>query len=231
MKLDRLLELAWEYREAFIAGAWISLTLTVLAMVIAAIAGLALTIGIMSQRRIVRYPAITILEFFRNTPILVLVVWVHFALPDLIGVKLVAYASSVLALALQSTGYLAEDYRAGIESIDKGQFEAARSLGMTFPYLMRRIILPQAFARIVPSVLNQFVLCFKSTSVVSIIAVPDIMYVANVIVNNTFLPMYIYTIAAVMYFGLVFVISASVRYLTEKIYEGQRVSASFRTAA
>lgn len=218
MEYSRIPALAWEYREVFLGGAVITLSLTLAAMVLAMVAGLFFCLGGLSRNRLVSLPCRVLIEFFRNTPILVLVVWVHFALPDMIGLKLVAYASSVLALSLQSTGYLAEDYRAGIESIDRGQFDAARTLGMTYPYLMRRIILPQAVARIAPAILNQFVLCLKSTSVVSVIAVPDIMYHANVIVNETFLSMQIYTIAALLYFTMVTAVSVAARRLSRALF-------------
>jgi polar amino acid transport system permease protein len=156
-------------------------------------------------------------EFCRNTPILVQLVWVHYALPEIIGIKFDAYTSSLIALALQSSGYLAEEYRAGIESIDKGQIEAAQSLGMTYVRLMRRIVIPQAFIRMLPGILNQYVICFKSTSIVSIIAVPDLMYQAGLIVSATFLPMPVYTAVALTYFVLVFAVSALVRNLSKKL--------------
>ena len=131
-------------------------------------------------------------------------------------------------LAFQSTGYLSEEYRSGIEAIDRGQFDAGRALGMTYGYLMRRIIVPQAVVKLAPALLNQFVLCFKSTAVVSVIAVPDIMYYANVIVNETFLSMQIYTIAALMYFVLVFAVSSAARALSSTLCTGRR--GDWRTA-
>jgi polar amino acid transport system permease protein len=149
----------------------------------------------------VRWLAVVVVEFCRNTPIHVLIIWVHYALPELTGIKTTAVISSVVALVIQSTGYLAEEYRAGIESIDKGQYEAAKSLGMTYARLMVRIVLPQAVVRMIPGIINQLVVLFKSTSVVSIIAVPDLMYQANVIVNDTYLAMQTYTLVALTYFS------------------------------
>ena len=170
------------------------------------------------------------MEWSRNTPILVQLVWVHFAWPELFGVKFDVYTSSVLALALQSSGYLAEEYRAGIESIEKGQFEASKSLGMTYPRMMGRVILPQAFMRMLPGILNQFVTCFKSTSIVSVIAVPDLMYQAGLIASATFLPMQIYSLVAVIYFIMVLIVSSTVRRLSRRLpnfgyYHGERMAA------
>ena len=178
-----------------------------------------------------RAPAVFYVEFCRNTPILVQLVWVHYAWPEIIGVKFDAFTSSLIALALQSSGYLAEEYRAGIESIDKGQIEAAQSLGMTYPRLMRRIVIPQAFIRMLPGILNQYVICFKSTSIVSIIAVPDLMYQAGLIVSATFLPMPVYTAVALTYFVLVFAVSASVRYFSRKLPMGSYFQTQQHAAA
>jgi polar amino acid transport system permease protein len=220
VSLTRLWQVFGEYHDVLLSGIWVTVSLSILAMLVAIVAGLVACLGTLARSRIVRAPAIFYVEFCRNTPILVQLVWVHYALPEIIGVKFDAYTSSLIALALQSSGYLAEEYRAGIESIDKGQIEAAQSLGMTYARLMRRIVIPQAFIRMLPGILNQYVICFKSTSIVSIIAVPDLMYQAGLIVSATFLPMPVYTAVALTYFVLVFVVSTAVRYLSRKLPTG-----------
>ena len=207
MSLERLAALLWDYRSAFGAGIWITIQLSIIGIVFSLAGGLVLCLGALSPLKIVKLPAKLLIEFFRNTPILVQVVWVHFALPELVGLKFTAFTSSVIALAMQSSGYLAEEYRAGIESIERGQFEAAQSLGMTYPRLMRRVVIPQAVMRMLPGILNQFVTCFKSTSIVSVIAVPDLMYQAGLVVSATFLPMPIYTAVALMYFVMVVIVT------------------------
>ena len=211
MSFRRLYGLILQYGDVLLQGVWTTLTLSVIAMAIAMVAGLVACLCVLSRQRLLRYPATVLIEFCRNTPILVQVVWIHYALPDLIGVKFTAFTSATIALAMQSSGYLAEEYRAGIESIDRGQFEAAQSLGMTYARLMRRIVIPQAVLRITPGILNQYVNCLKSTSIVSIIAVPDLMYYATLIVTSTFLPMPVYTLVALIYFLLIFAIAMAVR--------------------
>jgi len=203
-----------------LSGIRVTVVLSVLAMLLAIVVGLIACLGTLARSRLIRAPAVFYVEFCRNTPILVQLVWVHYAWPEIIGYKFDAFTSSLIALALQSSGYLAEEYRAGIESIDKGQIEAAQSLGMTYPRLMRRIVIPQALIRMLPGILNQYVICFKSTSIVSIIAVPDLMYQAGLIVSATFLPMPVYTAVALTYFVLVFIVSASVRYLSRRLPMG-----------
>lgn len=215
MSLTRLSQLVWEYRELLLTGVWVTIQLAIVSMLIALVVGLVACFGSLSRNRLLRAPAILFVEFCRNTPILVQLVWVHFAWPEIFGIKFTAWTSAVIALALQSSGYLAEEFRAGIESIEKGQVEASQSLGMTYTRLMYRIVVPQAFIRMIPGILNQFVTCFKSTSIVSIIAVPDLMYQAGLIVSATFLPMQIYTLVAIMYFLMVLAVSLGVRQLTK----------------
>jgi len=209
-----------EYRDVVLSGIGVTVVLAILAMLLAMVVGLFACLGTLARMPLIRWPATFYVEFCRNTPVLVQLVWVHYAWPEVIGVKFDAFTSSLIALALQSSGYLAEEYRAGIESIERGQIEAAQSLGMTYARLMRRIVLPQAFIRILPGILNQFVTCFKSTSIVSIIAVPDLMYQAGLIVSATFLPMQVYTAVALIYFLLVFAVSSLVRQLSRQLPMG-----------
>lgn len=217
MTLDRTLTIVWDYRWLFVEGLALTTLLTLASIAIALVTGVLSALGTLARWRPARWVAVGLVEFCRNTPILVLVVWVHYAVPEMTGIRTTAIVSSIIALVMQSTGYLAEEYRAGIESIDKGQFEAAKSLGMTYGRLMRRIVLPQAVVRMMPGIINQFVLCFKSTSVVSVIAVPDLMYHANVIVNETFLAMQTYTIVALTYFLIIFAFSMAVQALSRRI--------------
>ena len=230
MSLQRLGQLLVEYQEPLLMGIRVTIELSILGMLLAVVTALFACLGMLSRNRIIRMPAILYVEWSRNTPILVQLVWVHFAWPELFGIKFDIYTSSVLALALQSSGYLAEEYRAGIESIEKGQFEASKSLGMTYPRMMGRVILPQAFMRMLPGILNQFVTCFKSTSIVSVIAVPDLMYQAGLIASATFLPMQIYSFVAVLYFIMVLIVSSTVRQLSRRLpnfgyYHGERMAA------
>jgi polar amino acid transport system permease protein len=217
MPLARSLEILWDFHWILLNGLMTTFELTFLSIVISLITGVASALGSLARARPVRWLSVVLIEFCRNTPILVLIIWVHYALPEITGIKTTAVTSSVIALVMQSTGYLAEEYRAGIESLDKGQYEAAKSLGMTYARLMRRIILPQAVVRMIPGIINQLVVLFKSTSVVSIIAVPDLMYQANVIVNDTYLAMQTYTLVALTYFLIIFGISVLVRIASKRI--------------
>ncbi len=215
--MQRTLNILLEYRDVVFYGLGVTFALSIMAMALALIVGLIAALGTMSRYKLIRWVAIFYVEFCRNTPILVQLFWVHYAWPELFGIKFTAFYSSLVALTLQTSGYLAEEYRGGIESVDKGQVEAGTSLGMSPSRLMAKIVLPQAIMRSVPGMLNQFVTCFKSTSIVSVIAVPDLMYQAGMIVSATFLTMPIYTMVAVIYFVVVFAISRLVRWLTRRL--------------
>jgi His/Glu/Gln/Arg/opine family amino acid ABC transporter permease subunit len=213
----RIVRLLWEYRDPLLAGIWMTVLLSVLAMLVSLAVGLVACAGVMSRHRLIRAPSRLYVEFGRNTPIIVQLIWVHYALPDIIGLKFSPFISSLIALTLQTSGYLAEEYRGGIEGIDHGQKEAARSLGLTAVQVMRLVILPQAVLRILPGLLNQFVTCFKSTSIVSVIAVPDLMYEAGLIVSETFVAMPVYTFTALVYFLLVLGVSAGVGWIGRRL--------------
>ena len=213
----RIARLLWEYRDPLLAGVWTTCVLSVIAMAVSLVVGLVACAGLMSRRSWIRLPSRLLVEFGRNTPIIVQLIWVHYALPDILGVKFTPFASSLVALTLQTSGYLAEEYRGGIQGIDPGQTEAARSLGLGGRHVMRLVVLPQAVVRVLPGLLNQFVTCFKSTSIVSVIAVPDLMYQAGLIVSETFVAMPVYTFTAVVYFLLVLGVSACIGWISNRL--------------
>jgi His/Glu/Gln/Arg/opine family amino acid ABC transporter permease subunit len=155
MSLNRVWTIFYDNIDLLLSGLLVTIQLSLLAFVISVMVGLLLCLGTISRTRIIRGPAMLVVEFCRNTPILVQLVWVHFAWPEILGITLTPWQSAVTALALQSSGYLAEEFRAGIESIDRGQVEASQSLGMTYMLLMYRIVIPQAVIRVLPGISNR----------------------------------------------------------------------------
>jgi polar amino acid transport system permease protein len=143
-------------------------------------------------------------EFFCSTPLLIQIVWFYYALPVVIGLNIPAWLAAGLGLTLYMGAFSAEIFRAGIISIEKGQWQAGRALGMMPAQLMRRVILPQAVRRMVPPFVNQSVLQLKNTSLLSVVAVPDLMYTGTLLVSETFRPLEIYTALAVFYFIILY---------------------------
>ncbi len=216
------IQVFWEYRTVLLRG----LAVNFYVFFGAAAAALALGLGAAllrnSRLRALRWLGTLHVEIFRNAPDYVMVVWVHFVLPLLIGSLLHSrfefnpFVSAVIALGLVYSGYFAETFRAGIEAIPAGHLEAARSLGMGEGLVLWRIILPQVVRRMLPESINQFISLFKATTIVSLIAVPDLMYQVSMITQQQMRPLPLYTGAALTYFVIVLVAGSSLRVLADR---------------
>ena len=182
-------------------------------MVVGLVAGL----GRLAPYAIIRWIAQAYIEVFRCTPVLVQLVWFYYALPILSGIDMSATSAAVLALSLYGGAFYAEIIRGGIVSIDAGQREAAEALGMTPGQSMRRIILPQAIKRMVPPLMNQSIIQFKNTSLVSVLAVPDLLYQGQAIAHDTYRPLETYSLVAVIYFAVLFPLTLLVQYLERRM--------------
>jgi polar amino acid transport system permease protein len=179
------------------------LRLTIFYTITTAVLGLALgsllAMGRLSHRRWLRVPATVILESLRGVPLLVLLVWFYYALPLLTNSSISAPAASILALSLYGSAYYGEIVRGGILSIEDGQTDAGMSLGMTYTERMRRIILPQAFRRMVPPLVNQSIIQLKNTSLLSVLTVAEMTYQAQSLSSSTYRSLEIYTAVAFLY--------------------------------
>ncbi|WP_045392432.1 amino acid ABC transporter permease [Falsirhodobacter sp. alg1] len=171
------------------------------------IVGLLLCMMRLSPKRILRGPALIFIEFYRNTPPIVHFFWFFYALPVLMAVNLDPYTAAVLALSTQSGAFYAEVFRGGIISIERGQWEGARAIGMKHSDVMRRVILPQAMSRMVPPFVERSFELLKTTTLASTLAYADLLYQAMQINSETFRPLEVYTVLALMY--LLLLVTAS----------------------
>ncbi|WP_025038613.1 amino acid ABC transporter permease [Bradyrhizobium sp. DOA9] len=151
-----------------------------------------------------RYKALVFLgwlfvEFFRNIPLLVILLWTYYALPIFLNINIDKGIAGFLALTCYGAAFYAEILRAGIQSIDVGQSDAAVALGMSYGQRMRRIILPQAFRRMIPPLVGQSIMQMKNTSLLSTITVPDLLYQAGYISSFTYKPMEVYTAVGILF--------------------------------
>lgn len=169
--------------------------------------GLVLALMRLSTRRSVRFPAGVVIEFLRSTPPLAQLFWVFFALPILTGIKIDPFQASVITFALQSSAFFAECFRAGIVSVERGQWESARSVGMRYDQVMRRVVLPQAVRRMIPVFLERVVELVKTTTLVSTVSYADLLFKAGEIAEKTYRPLEVYTVAALLYFVVIYVVS------------------------
>ena len=162
-------------------------------------------------------------DFFRCTPVLVQLVWIYYALPLVLGIRMSAFASAVLALSLNMGAFLGEIFRAGIQSIDRGQREAAFVLGMTSQQTLRRIVLPQALVRMLPPIGSSMIILLKESSLASFIAVAELTYQGHVLQASTFRPIEILSVVAAVYFILTFPLSLLVQLLERWAGIGEHV--------
>lgn len=191
--------IVWTHRWDLVQGAGVTVLLTVLTMLVAVPAGIVLALMRLSRSRILSTAALWFVEFFRNLPLLLVVYWAFYVMPVLLHIEFSAFATGLMALCLNVAAYNAETFRAGINSIRKGQMEAAMAVGMSRWQAMRKIIIPQAWRRVLPVLASTWVSLFKDTSLVSVIAVGELAHVALQIRSSSFRVLEMLTAMAVIY--------------------------------
>jgi polar amino acid transport system permease protein len=194
----------WVYRNLLLSG--LAYTVVYTAIVVAAGLAVGLVVGIGRVRAPVFIAGIlrAYVEIFRCTPVLVQLIWFYYALPILTNIEMSPTSAAALALTLYGGAFYSEIVRAGIQGVDWGQTEAGLAMGMRSRQIMRRLILPQAFRRMVPPLMSQSIMQLKNTSLLSVIAVPDLLYQAQSAAHDSYRPLELYTIAAVCYFVVLF---------------------------
>jgi len=192
------------YQALFWRGAAVTLGFTFASILLGLVIGLLIGLGRLTKSRLLNAPLIALTEAFRCTPLLVQIIWFYYALPVLLHIQIPADAAALAVLSLYTGVFYAEIFRGGIISIERGQWDAARALGLSRWQVMRRVILPQALRRMIPPIVNQSVTQLKNTSLVSVIAVPDLLYQGTSISETTYRPLEVYTTVALVYFALLF---------------------------
>ena len=190
-----LVSRTWRF---LVRGVWMTAVLAALGLMLGLPIGLALALARVQPARIFSVPAGVYVEVVRGTPLLVQILFIYFVLPAF-GVNLPAFTSGAIALTLNSAAYLAEIFRAGIESIETGQMEAARSLGMTYAQAMRRVILPQTFRRVLPPLTNEGIALLKDSSLVSVIGLTELARTGQELASRYAAPLTIWPMVALLY--------------------------------
>lgn len=203
--------------EFLVSGLSYTVLLSVTAISISVVVGLLIALPGLAANRYLRGLNRVYVEGMRAIPILVLILWVYYGLPQVAGFTLTAFWAGVIALAVSDSAFEAEIFRAGIQSIDKGQFEAAHSISLSYTDTMRFVILPQAIRRILPALGNQLVYMLKMSSLVSIIGMQELTRKANELVVTEYRPLEIYTVLLLEYLVLILIVSAGVRWLERRM--------------
>lgn len=179
-------EVVFQNSNAILQAVTVTISLALLAEIIGVILGLFLSLFKIARSPILRFPAQLYIDVFRGTPLLVQITIIYFTTAS-VGIRFTSlFFAGLVALSLNSAAYVAEIFRAGIQSIDKGQMEAGRASGLTYTQTMRYIIVPQAFRRVIPPLTNEFVMLIKDTSLVSVIGLAELLRAARVLQSDTF---------------------------------------------
>jgi His/Glu/Gln/Arg/opine family amino acid ABC transporter permease subunit len=206
-----------QYYPFLLSGLLMTMVVTVIAVLVGTVLGLAVCVARLSQRGLISTAATAYINFFRTTPEMVLIFWVYFCAPPLLDVRLSAFTSGTLTLALVAGAYLAEIFRAGIQSLPKGQFEAARALALPAVIRWRYVILPQAVRVMLPAFVTYMTELLKNTTLLSAIGVAELAYQASTLGAQTFRYMEFLTAIAIGYFVLIFPVSLLARYSKARV--------------
>jgi polar amino acid transport system permease protein len=207
----------WAYRGLILAGLGVTIAYTIGTILLGLIVGLITGLLRLSRNPVITAPLVAYVEIFRCTPLLVQIVWFYYALPVVIGVDIPAHVAAVLVLSLYTGAFYAEIIRGGVISIERGQWDAARAIGMRQGQVMRHVILPQAVKRMIPPFMNQSIIQLKNTSLVSTIAVADLLYNGTIITAATYRPLEVYTTVAVVYFVVLFPLTLAAQHVEHRL--------------
>src|SRR6266704_4391377 len=194
----------WSYRGLILFGLWVTIAYTIGTILIGLAIGLVTGLLRLSRSWLLTAPLVAYVEIFRCTPLLVQIICFYYALPVVIGINIPAHVAATLVLSLYTGAFYAEIVRGGVNSIERGQWDAARAIGMRRAQVIRYVILPQAVKRMIPPFMNQSIIQLKNTSLVSTIAVADLLYEGTIITAATYRPLEVYTMVAVLYFIVLF---------------------------
>ena len=213
----------WINLKFLMSGYYFTLLLSFTSILISIAVGLLIALPGLSKNPWLRNFNRVYVEIVRSVPILVLILWVYYGLPPMTGLEINVFWAGVIALALSDSAFQAEIFRAGIQSIDRGQYEASHSISLNYKDTIRFVILPQAIRRILPALGNQLVYMLKMSSLVSVIGMQELTRKANELVVTEYRPLEIYTILVLEYLVLILVVSAGVRWLERRLKSDERV--------
>ncbi|MBR1478670.1 MAG: amino acid ABC transporter permease [Lachnospiraceae bacterium] len=218
-----MISIIGNYWQLLLTSLGQTLLLTLLSLFFAFIIGLIFGLMNVSKKKILNIIGVVYVDGIRGVPLIVLAYFVYFGVPALIralgasNFKLSALVAGVISLSMNAGAYMAEIFRAGIQSVDKGQMEASRSLGLPYGTSMRKVVLPQAIRTMIPAIISQFIISLKDTSILSVIGFPELTKAGNIMVANTFAAFQVWGIVAVMYMVVIITLSRVAKNLERKL--------------
>lgn len=198
-------------------GMGVTIEITVISLVLAMFIGLVLGVFSITKSKILRGISTVFVDIIRGTPLLVQILFIYFGLPSVLDISLTAFSAGIIAITVNAAAYLVEIFRAGINSIDKGQMEAGRTIGFSYSQTMRLIILPQAVRRMIPAFVNQFIVSIKDTSLLSAIGLAELTLSGQTIYAANFHAFEILFAVGVLYFVIIYSLSLFSRWLERRL--------------
>ena len=217
----KIIELFIQYFPSFMSALLFTLELTALSLLIASVIGIIFGLFSVSSNKILSGITRVYVDIIRGTPLLVQAFLIYFGISQALSLRIPAMTAGVITLSINAGAYMTEIVRGGIEAVDKGQMEAARSLGLTYPQAMLKVILPQALRMMMPSIINQFIISLKDTSILSVIGIRELTMNGKIIIANNMEAMRMWTIVAVYYLVVVTVLSKIAKSLERRMSYGR----------
>ncbi|MFB6469460.1 amino acid ABC transporter permease [Cytobacillus sp. Hz8] len=215
--MDFRFDLIADYAPFFWKGTLLTIGLSIASILIGTVLGLLIGLGKMMKNKVLAFPFECYITLFRGTPLLVQILIIHFGVVPLFTGSTNGVLAAIIGLSLNSAAYIAEIFRAGIQSIDRGQMEASRSLGMNHVQAMRYVVLPQAFKRMIPPLGNEFIVLIKDSSLASVIAAPELMYWGRAMQGQYYRVWEPLLTAALIYLILTLTLSFILRFLERRL--------------
>lgn len=218
MSIPELIVQNW---SRLLGGLGMTVELTIISLAIAAVLGLTFGLLSVSKKKSLRAIALVYVDIVRGTPLLVQAFFIYFGIPAALGMRLDPNTAGIITLSMNAGGYLAEIFRGGIESVNRGQMEAARSLGLPYSMAMTKVILPQAIRTMTPALINQCIITLKDTSILSIIGIQELTQTGRLIIANNYQAFEMWTIVAIMYFIIIMILTKISKRIERKMSYGK----------
>lgn len=211
-----IMSLFKESLPELLSGLSVTLEVTIVALIFASLLGLVFGLMSISTNKVLRVLARVYVDIIRGTPLIVQAFFIYFGIPGALSIKIPAFTAGVIAISLNAGAYMVEIFRAGIMAVDKGQMEAARSLGLPYGKTMRLVILPQAVRKMIPAFINQFIISLKDTSLLSVIGIRELTQSGEIIMASNYRAFETWAFVAVFYFVLIMILTYVSRLVERK---------------
>lgn len=218
----QIFELLKDSFPSLLSGLWVTIEMAVISLILAVIFGIILGIFSISTSKILKSISAVYIYIIRGTPLMIQALFLFFGVGQALNIRFDPMTAAIITLTVNATAYMAEIFRGGILAVDNGQMEAARCLGLSYSKSMIKVILPQAVKVMIPSILNQFIVTLKDTSILSVISVRELTLSGQIIIARNFKSLEMYAIIAAMYFIIITLLTIASGYLERRLSYGNK---------